>query len=78
MFSGIAVFNSRQITLSLLFYQKILSISICNWILDKHQMKIIDHYATSSGSQKSKDSTKPVAVYKEIKQDNKWDIEEII
>ena len=41
-------------------------------------MKIIDHYATSSGSQKSKDSTKPVAVYKEIKQDNKWDIEEII
>ena len=37
-----------------------------------------DHYATSSGSQKSSKSTKPVAVYKEIEQENERDIEEII
>ena len=78
MFSGIAVFKFREITLSLLLYQKIISISICNWILNEHQMKMIDNYATSSGSQKSKDSTKPVAVCKEIKHENEWDIEEII
>ena len=29
-------------------------------------MKMTDHHATSSGSQKSNKSTKPVAVYKEI------------
>ena len=29
-------------------------------------MKMTDHHATSSGSQKSRENTKPVAVYKEI------------
>ena len=37
-----------------------------------------DHYATSSGSQKSNESTKPVPVIKEIEQENENDIEEII
>ena len=41
-------------------------------------MKMTDHYATSTGSQKSSESTKPVAVYKEIEQENERDIEEII
>ena len=37
-----------------------------------------DHYANSSGSQKSNESTKAVAVIKEIEQENEKDIEEII
>ena len=41
-------------------------------------MKMTDHYATSSGSQKSSERTKPVPVYKEIEQENERDIEEII
>ena len=41
-------------------------------------MKMTDHHATSSGSQKSCESAKPVAVYREIEQENERDIEEII
>ena len=37
-----------------------------------------DHYANSSGSQKSNESTESVAVIKEIEQENEKDIEEII
>ena len=37
-----------------------------------------DHHAASSDSQKNSESTKPVAVYKEIKQYNERDTEEII
>ena len=47
-------------------------------ILDKHQMKMTDHHATYSGSQKSCESAKPVAVYREFEQENERDIEEII
>ena len=41
-------------------------------------MKMRDHHAASSGSQKSSESTKPIAVYKEIEQENERDIQEII
>ena len=37
-----------------------------------------DHHAASSGSQTSRESTKPVAVYKEIEQEIEKDIEEIM
>ena len=62
MCSGTVVFNFGEITLSLLFYQKI--ISNCKCILDKYLMKMTDHHATSSCSQESGESTKPA--YKEI------------
>ena len=41
-------------------------------------MAMIDYHATSGSSQKINKSTKPVPVYKEIKQENERDIEEII
>ena len=41
-------------------------------------MEVTNHHATSSDSQKNSESTKPVAVYKEIEQDSERNIEEII
>ena len=39
-------------------------------------MKIIYHHATSGGSQKSSENTKPIAVYKQIEQENERELKE--